>query len=303
MYNSASDGSDGNQYPWITEGLDTGLRYAILTNKTLVDRQSKYQHIEVFETTSFGKVLRLDGSFMASEGDEFFYHENLIHVAACAQKHPTSALIIGGGDGGSAKELLKHPSISRIDLVEIDAEVIDVAREFLGRIHEQSIIAKSNGVTVNVIIDDGLNYVQKCKFKYDLIILDLTDSGGPSEMLYTTTFYELCRGLLTQAGTLSLHIASPFSQAATVSTVVRRLQAVFSIVRPYLVCVPMSGGPWMMACASNQLDASSVGVACIDKTLEERQINNLKYYNGGTHLAAFALPNFVRDLIRISPIL
>lgn len=282
---------------WLHESLDAGFSYAIQSNQLLCQRQSKYQNIEVHDTPSFGNLLRIDGSFMASEKDEFFYHENLVHVPACTHAEPKSALIIGGGDGGSAEELLKHNTIQSIKLVEIDQVVLDVSRSYLQGVHHGVLNEAGGDPRLEIFVADGLEYMRSSKALYDLIILDLTDPGGPSRPLYTADFYRHCASRLQPKGLLSLQVASPFAQAERVVSALSALSTAFSIVRPYMVSIPLSGGQWMMACASQALDPASLGMARIDTVICKRDLQHLQHYNGHTHQAAMALPNFVRKQV------
>ena len=252
------------------------------------------------QSDSFGRLLVLDGSFNVSEKDEFFYHENLVHVPACTHPRPTTALIIGGGDGGAAEELLKHACIQRVTLVEIDQAVIDVARTHLQSIHRGVISEFTGHPKLSVHIADGLDFIKRSADRYDLIILDLADPGGPSVPLYTANFYQACAGRLNSGGILALHIASPFAQRHRIASALAALSSAFAIVRPYMVTVPLSGGPWMMACASNTLDPATLSAAAVDARLATRGISDLQFYNGGTHLAAMALPNFVRTAVSLT---
>jgi spermidine synthase len=263
------------------------------SERRLESFRSPWQDVDVHDTRTFGRLYRLDGHVMASEKDEFFCHENLVHVAAVAHPAPRRALIVGGGDGGSAEELLKHPSIAAVTLCEIDAAVIDVARRHLRAIH----LGALDDPRVTIEIRDGLDYVRDGRDAYDLIVLDLTDPGGPSTPLYTAEFYRACAARLAAGGAMTLHVASPVAHPARVRAVLTELRAAFPRVAPYLTSVPLYGGLWMMACASAALDPAGLAPAEVDRRVAERGIGLLQLYNGDVHRAAFALPNFVRELV------
>jgi spermidine synthase len=282
---------------WLNEELDAGFSYSILSTRLLTKLRSPYQDVEIHESESFGRLLRLDGSFMASEKDEFFYHESLVHIPACTHTAPRTALIVGGGDGGAAEELLKHHTIEQITLVEIDQVVLDISRQYLRSIHHGVIDASGGDSRLRVRVADGYEYLQRSGDIYDLIVLDLTDPGGPSQPLYSAEFYRLCAKRLAPGGVLSLHIASAFSQSARLTKTLTQLAAVFSIVRPYLVSIPLSGGPWMMACASHTLDPATLSAHRVDERLESRRVVGLQHYNGAVHQACTALPNFIRTAV------
>jgi spermidine synthase len=275
-------------YEWLNEDYGFFLR----SSQRLADFRTKYQALEVHDTPQFGKLFRLDGCFMTSEKEEFFYHENLVHPAATAHANPKRALIIGGGDGGAAEELLKHPSIESVTLVELDGEVIEVARKWFGRIH--------NGVFDNrklrVLIDDGMKFLAETTERFDLVALDLPDPIGPATALYEEPFFRDCRRALAPGGVLTLHMGSPVSKPERVKAHAERLARVFPIVKPFVMFIPLYGALWSMACCSDSLDVTAVGADEIDRRIAKRQIGALEYYNGATHHAVFALPNFVRRL-------
>ena len=277
----------------LIEPLNESTGFYIKADRMLGDWQTRFQKMQVYDTPQYGRLLRLDGLNMTSERDEFVYHENLIHPAASAHAGPKKVLIIGGGDGGSAEEALKHPSVEEVTMVEIDADVIKVAKELFGAVH--------NGVFDNpklrVLVDDGLRFVRETRDKFDLIVLDLNDPMGPAEALYSTEFFQQCRLVLAPGGALTLHMGSPAARPDRVTEISGRLNSVFRIVRPYTMFVPLYGSLWAMACASDKLDPKSFTADEIDRRIEHRKLIQLQYYNGETHEGVFALPNFVRDMV------
>jgi len=287
-------GVSGDLQPGIlSEYLTEDTGFFVRSTRELARFRSPYQTVEVHETKPYGTLFRLDGHFMTSEKDEFFYHENLVHMAALAHRRPASALIVGGGDGGSVEELLKYPTMTEVTLVEIDAAVIDVAHKYLSSIHRGSL----TDPRVALKVEDGFAFVRKSRDTFDLIVLDLTDPGGPSEPLYRLEFYQACAARLRPDGAMTLHIASPVAHPDRIRVGIANLRAAFPVVVPYLVSVPLYGGLWMMACASNALDPSQISASEVDRRIGERGIAELRYYNGDMHRAALALPNFVRDLV------
>jgi spermidine synthase len=278
----------------LTEELTDAWGFYIRSARELERSRSAFQAIEVHDTVPFGKLFRLDGHFMTSEHDEFFYHENLVHLAAVSHPLPQRALVIGGGDGGSAEEIFKHPSIRSVRLAEIDATVVAIARRYFASIHAGAL----DDPRLELEITDGFAYVQSISERFDLIVVDLTDPGGPSERLYTREFYEACAARLEPGGALTLHIASPIAHPDRIRATLAHLRAAFAVVTPYLTSVPLYGGMWMMACASDALDPRALSVEEVDRRIGERHLHRLNYYNGETHRAALALPNFVRELVR-----
>lgn len=274
---------------WHNADVATQLR----VKQRLLDCQTSFQRLEVVETELFGNAFLLDGHLMSAEGDEWFYHENLNQLAAVTHPSPRSALIIGGGDGGSARQLLMHPSIERIVVCELDAAVIAMARRYLPRIHQGSL----DDPRVELVICDGFDYVARRREPVDLLVLDLTDPQGLAGPLYSRHFFTECARLLGSEGILSLHLCSPQLQPQLFTHLLAELSAVFACVRPILVPVLLYGGLWSLVCASQSQDPKALTQDEITRRLAQRQIHNLNYYNAETHTAALALPNFVRDLL------
>jgi spermidine synthase len=276
----------------MTEYLTDDWGFFIRSARALERFRSPFQSVEVHDTTPFGTLFRLDGCFMTSEKDEFFYHENLVHMSALAHPAPERALIIGGGDGGSAEELLKYPSMKSVTLCEIDLAVVDIARKHLSRVHRGAL----DDPRLDLRIGDGLEFVRDATDQYDLIVLDLPDPIGPATALYTPAFYRSCAARLSPVGALTLHIASPIAHPGRIREGLTSLRAAFPLVTPYLASIPLYGGMWMMACCSVTLDPRKLTAHDIDRRIAQRGIGDLQYYNGDVHRAALALPNFVREL-------
>jgi spermidine synthase len=274
---------------------DAGVYFA--ASKKLAQYQTPFQEMAVYDTPLLGKVFRLDGANMTSERDEFFYHENMVHPALIAQTNPRSALVIGGGDGGSSEELLKYRSIERIVMAELDPEVIRVAREHFQSVHRGAL----DDLRLEIRIGDGYAFLRETSETFDAVVMDLTDPVGPAEALYSRDFFENCNRVLTDTGTLTLHIGSPFFHPERFATSVKRLREVFPIVRPYLVHVPLYGAWWGMACASRATDPLALTDEAVETRLRERSIGDLQFYNGAMHRAVFAMPNFVRELVETTP--
>lgn len=289
-----SSGGDQDLAPGLlTEYLTDDWGFVVRSRSVLERFRSRYQAVEVHDTADFGRLFRLDGHFMTSERDEFFYHENLVHMAAIPHPGPRRALVVGGGDGGSAEELLKHPSIEVVTLCEIDETVVDISRRHLAAVHRGAL----DDPRLDLRIGDGLAFVRNGSDLYDLIVLDLTDPGGPSEPLYTTDFYRACAARLAPGGAMTLHIASPVAHPQRVRDGMGALRAAFVRVTPYLCSIPLYGGLWMMACASASFDPAAVDAGEINRRIADRGIRDLAYYNGATHHGALAMPNFVRALV------
>ena len=200
---------------------------------------------------------------------------------------------MGGGDGGAAEEALKHPSVERLTLVELDPEVIGVAKRHFGAVHRGAF----DDPRLAVAIADGKEFLAATRERFDIIALDLPDPVGPAAPLYEEPFFDHCRRALARGGALVLHMGSPWSRPEGVRAIHGRLARLFKIVRPYTMFIPLYGTLWSMAVCSDTLDPIALSAAEVDERIAARGLPHLQYYNGATHEAVFALPNFVRDLI------
>jgi spermidine synthase len=277
----------------LMEPLNDSTGFYIKAGRQLGEWQTRFQRMQIYDTPHYGKLFRLDGFNMTSEKEEFVYHENLIHPALTAHAAPKKLLIIGGGDGGSSEEALKHPSVESLTMVEIDPDVVAVAKEHFQAVH--------NGVFDNpklrVLIDDGMKFVRETQERFDLIALDLNDPVGPAAALYSLEFFQQLRTALAPGGALTLHLGSPVAQPQRVADLAQRLNSVFRIVRVYTMYIPLYGSLWSMAVCSDKLDAKAFTADEIDRRIEQRKLQELRFYNGETHEGVFALPNYVRELV------
>ena len=277
----------------LMEPLNESTGFYITAQRQLGEWQTRFQKMAIYDTPQYGKIFRLDGFNMTSEKEEFVYHENLIHPALTAHNAPKNVLIIGGGDGGSSEEALKHPSVERVTMVEIDEDVIRVAKEHFQAVHH----GVFDNPKLRVLIEDGMRFVRETEERFDLIVLDLNDPMGPAEALYSTEFFQQLRQILAPGGALVLHIGSPVARPDRVAELAQRLNGVFRIVRPYAMYIPLYGSLWAMAVCSDKLDPKAFTADEIDRRIEHRKLQDLRYYNGETHEGVFALPNFMRDLV------
>ena len=278
---------------YVAERLTPDFGFYLREAQLLAQKQSTYQLIEVFDNALFGRVMRIDGCFMTSERDEFFYHEPMVHLPAIAHTGPRSALVVGGGDGGAVEELLKHPGMERVVLAELDADVVQLAREWLGHIHRGAF----DDPRMELRIGDARALIASCGERFDQIVLDLTDPFGPALDLYTVEFYQDCRRALNPGGVLSLHLGSPIHLPGSMARIAASLRAAFPIVRPYLQYVPLYGTLWCMAMASDTTDPALLDATEVEARIAARGLQDLQLYNGATHQALLAQPNFVRALL------
>lgn len=278
----------------IFDWLNAHSGYGTTVTKTLAEIESPYQRVEVYDTQQFGKLFRLDGRLMTSEADEFFYHECMTQPAALAHPNPESILVIGGGDGGSSEELLKHPGVKRIVMAELDPAVIDISKKWLGAIHKGAF----NDPRLEVKIGDGFEYVKSTTERFDLIVLDLTDPDTPAFHLYSEQFFRMCQRILRPGGMLTLHLGSPVYQSDTVRKNAANLHKVFRHVAPMSLFVPLYGSLWCLAVASDTIDPRTLSTETIRERIKERGIGGLRYYHPQMHAALFTLPVFVQEQVQ-----
>lgn len=238
---------------WALEALTPHARFGWrATRRETV--QTPHQELELLHTPQFGKVLRLDGRFMTSEGEEFFYHEALVHPAALAHPAPRKALILGGGDGGAAEELLKHPSMEQVVVAELDEAVVQAARTHLQQVHR----GVFDDPRLQLRIGDGMAMVERTEERFDLALMDLTDPDTPASALYSDQALARMKRVLAPGGALVLHLGSPVFHGGQVARLVASLRERFAIVRCYGLYIPLYGAYWGLAVASDTLDAAAL---------------------------------------------
>lgn len=281
--------------PELDEALHPAVALRLRQSRLIALHQSSFQQVALYQHPVFGRFFRLDGVLMSTEADEFYYHETLIHPAAQAMPPLRRALVIGGGDGGSARQLLRYASLQTVDVAELDPVVVELARAWLPGVHHQAF----DDPRLVLHLGDGGAFLQASAGGYDLIVLDLTDPVGAALPLYQRDFFLLCRQQLAEHGLLSLHLGSPIYQPEQVSALYHRLAGVFAVVRPMLVPIPSYGGLWALAVAGQASDPAACDPIRINQRLSEAGISGLSYYNGDIHQALFAVPEFLRSSLSL----
>lgn len=277
---------------WFTERHTPNVKFSIKVDRQLYTAQSEFQRIDVFDSKEFGRFLTLDGYMMLTEKDEFIYHEMITHIPMAVHPNPKNILVIGAGDGGVVRELTRYPNVESIDLVEIDELVIEVSRKFL-----PSTACCLGDERVHIFCEDGVRFIRRCDNKYDVIIVDSTDPFGPGESLFTKEFYGSCNKALRDDGIMVNQHESPFydEDALAMQRAHRKIVESFPISRVYQAHIPTyPSGHWLFGFASKKYhpvrDLNSVKWNMLGlKT---------KYYNTKLHAGAFALPNYVEEMLR-----
>lgn len=272
------------------ENLNSDYGYFYSVKEKITSHQSKYQKIEIIRTDEFGKVLLLDDVTQVGEKDHFQYHELITHPAMCMVENPQDVLIIGGGDGGVDREILRH-SVRKIDHIELDEEVVRLCREHLPSISEGAFDDKR----VEVIINDGRTFIENNRHLYNAIIMDLTDPFGPALKLYTSEFFQKVKESLQQDGVFSMHVESPTSQPELFSKIVATLKSVFPQVDLFYNYIKMYGCLWSIAVCSNgkkQIDGKQ-----FSNILENRKINNLQLLEQNSFDAMQVTFPYIKNLL------
>lgn len=268
-----------------------GFGIAIEKDEDLFSDKSDFQTVDVFSSRAFGNVLTLDGLMMVTERDEFFYHEMITHIPMLTHHNPENILIVGGGDGGTVRELLKHDSVKHIDMVEIDGMVIDASKKFF-----PTVAGKLDDPKVSVFTLDAIDFIKDKVDCYDIVLVDSTDPIGPGEGLFNVDFYNNVKRALKKGGIVVPQTEGPFAQSENMKKTYALLRKVFKNVAPY--CGPMPtypGGYWSWGFCSDD-----VMVPNKDTKIDEVRANKIektcKIYNKELHSAVFCVPNFVKEL-------
>jgi spermidine synthase len=277
---------------WFHESLYPSVRQSLRIDNVVYRGKTKFQDVLIFENEYLGRVLVLDDVVQTTEADEFFYHETLSHVPIVGHGAAKAVLIVGGGDGGMLEEVLKHP-IDRAVLVDIDGEVVELCREHLSSICG----AAFDDPRTELMIGDGIEFVQTTEQRFDVIIVDSTDPVGPGEVLFGKPFYEACRSILSQDGVIVTQNGVPFFQGPELTQTHRFFSALFKWSGFFLVPVPTySGGHMAFGWASDSRDLSVTDVSTVQSRLDLLSLET-RYYNADVHVGSFALPNCVRGLM------
>lgn len=279
---------------WIEEKLHgASVSQRLRAERVLLERKDGLQELLVIENPVFGRTLVLDGAVQTTERDEFIYHEMLAHVPLFAHGSARRVLILGGGDGGTLEEVLKHPNVEQATLVEIDEGVIAASRKHLAGIGSGAF----EDPRTRLVIDDGLSFVRATGDRFDVVIVDSTDPQGPGWRLFTTAFYTHCRTRLNPGGILIAQSGVPFLQPTELSSVACRLRHVFAEVDAYMAAVPSYyGGAMAFVFASDDAEKRRPPLDLLERRFDASGVAT-RYYLPDVHLAAFTLPRFVRELV------
>lgn len=270
---------------WYTEKQTENFGITMKIKRTMVHEPTDFQELAMIETEEYGNMLVLDGMVMTTVKDEFVYHEMVAHPALFTHPNPESVLVVGGGDGGVIREVLKHPGVRKAVLVEIDGKVIEYSKRYL-----PSIAGRLDDPRVEVVVNDGYMHIHDHKATYDVIMVDSTEPVGPAANLFTKGFYQGIHDALKEEGIFVAQTDNPWFKADLIRSVNRDVKEVFPIVRVYCANIPTyPSGLWTFTLGSKKHDPLAVDESAIPEL-------DTKYYSPRLHKAAFALPKFVEEL-------
>jgi len=277
-----------NKEIWIEEKLEikNGRALKVRITKSLEKIKSEFQEIEVVESQSFGKILIIDGVIMLTEADEFCYHEMIAHVPLCVHTKAQKVLVIGGGDGGTVREILKHDNVKEVDVCEIDEKVIEISKR-----HFPYLANSFDDPKVKIYCEDGNKFIKDHKDEYDIIIVDSSDPIGPAEVLFRREFYEAMYQALKNNGIVVTQAESFFYHQKIIKSLFSFIKEIYPIPEYYYTLVPTypSGVIGFTFCSKKYHPISDFNQQ------EALKLKDLRYYNKDIHKAAFILPNFVQE--------
>lgn len=281
-------------YKWFFEPTTAIEGHMHAIRRTIVEAQTKFQHVEIMETHAYGKVLVLDGRIQSSQAEDFIYHEALVHPGMLAsERAPESGLVIGGGEGATLREILRYPSIRRAVMVDIDGEVVDLCKKYLPEMHQGAFEDSRSDLRH----EDARAYLEKTGERFDFITIDLVEplEEGPACLLFTREFYSLVRDRLTPGGALTLQAGmTKLGELDFFTSIHRTLREVFPVVAAYQTFISCFGTPWGFITATKKVNPLRQDIAMVDRLIGERISGPLAYWDGQTHQHAFHVPRHIR---------
>ena len=281
---------------WLTDNINENFAQLHRIGEVLYDGRSAFQEVRVLRSPVFGIALVLDGKIQSTELDEHIYHEGLVQPAMITHPRPESVFIAGGGEGATLREALRHNTVKKAVMVDIDAEVIALSKQYLP--------TESDGAfddpRTELLNVDARQYLAKTGERFDVIIIDLPDpiEEGPAYRLYTREFYEIVNNRLTADGIISVQAGSAgLTELLNLTAVAKTLSSIFPVVSVCQVHMPCFGGPWGFALASRTQDPAALTPEEVDKRIAQRNLAGLRFYDGVTHRGMFALPKYVREAL------
>lgn len=269
---------------WITEQQNEDVNFTCRVKRTIYSEKTEFQQVDIMETEYFGKMMVLDGVIQTTSFDEFVYHEMIVHVPMLAHPDPKRILVIGGGDGGSVREIIRHKSVEKVDWVDIDGRVIEICKAYMP---EWNAPIWSSPL-VEQKTDDGLKHMKESQGMYDVIIVDCSDPVGPGELLFTYEFYKDIFGALKEDGLFVQQTESPFYHRELIKRIQRDVQSIYPVTGLYTANIPTY---------PSGLHCFTIGSKKHDPAHSVRSADfETRWYTAKTHESSFVLPRFVAEL-------
>lgn len=283
---------------WATKFRNNFEMHGHAIQRCIFSKQTQYQLVEVVDTFNYGRVLILDGIPQSSSTDEFIYHEAIVHPILCAHPAPKEILIVGGGEGATLREVLKHTTVQQVTMVDIDRELVDICREYLSDWHRGAF----DNPKVHVLYEDGRAYLQTSPGRFDCIILDLSDpfDGSPATQLFTLEFYKLARLALRERGLLVLQTeCGALHHSDEHCRIIHTLKQVFPSVLPYYLHIPLYATLYAFAiCGGLTLTLEQLTSPQIDLILASSGVHDLRFYDSETARGLFSIPKYIRQSLK-----
>ncbi|MFN4353325.1 polyamine aminopropyltransferase [Parvibaculum sp.] len=282
---------------WVVETLyeKEGFTCSFRADEVRYEEETGQQHLVIFDNALFGRMMALDGITQVTERDEFIYHEMMTHVPILAHGRVKNVLIIGGGDGGILREVVRHKSVGHVTMVEIDPAVTDFCKKHLPGISAGAF----DDPRLDLVFADGAKFVEETDRKFDVIIVDSTDPVGPGEVLFREEFYRAAASCLTPGGVIVTQNGVPFMQGAELAGTIEKFRRIFKVASCYLATIPTYvGGPMAMGWGTDDETLKSVPLAELESRFAAAGFST-RYYTPEVHKAAFALPRYVLDIVEV----
>jgi spermidine synthase len=288
-----TDTDNPDRSKWLHDAVNPDFIQLHSIRQVLYTGRTQFQSVDIVETGSFGICLVLDGKIQSSVQDEFIYHEALVHPVMISHPSPETVFIAGGGEGATLREVLRHKTVKKVVMLDIDKEVVDICKQYLEVLHQKAF----DDPRTTIYFKDAREYLQNTNEQFDVIIVDLVEplEAGPANLLYTQEFYQLLKSRLSPQGILSVQSgASGWTNLQGFTEIVATLKSVFNLVSPYQTYVPSFADMWGFTAASETLDPVVLATKEIDAIIAERVSGELKSYDGISHHALFTIPRHLR---------
>ncbi|MDH7556132.1 MAG: polyamine aminopropyltransferase [Candidatus Methanosuratincola sp.] len=278
-------------WKWFIEYQTHGSAHMHGIRRTIHSERTDFQEIDIVESEDYGRMLLLDGKVQSTVRDEHIYHESLVHPAMVAHRSPKEVLILGGGEGGTLREVLRHPSVERAVMVDIDRRVVEVSRDYMPELSGGAF----EDPRAELVFGDGRKYVEGCTGEFDVAIVDLTDplEGGPGAMLYTKEFYALLSGILKEDGIMVTQATSTYYSDYCFATILKTVGSAFRRAGGYHAWVPSYDSTWGIVYGTKGPDPYGL-IGRFEEAAAKKGLTSLKYLDERTYQALFALP---KDLV------